>query len=61
MGQLPAERIRPSRPFQTSGVDYAAPPYDTWTGSQGDKRVYLPVRLSGVQGGSLRGCFGPYI
>ncbi|KMQ83407.1 hypothetical protein RF55_20126, partial [Lasius niger] len=39
MGQLPAERTRPSRPFQSTGVDYAGPiPLRTWKG-RGHKAV----------------------
>ncbi|XP_071573006.1 uncharacterized protein [Temnothorax nylanderi] len=39
MGQLPAERARPSRPFQSAGVDYAGPVSLRTTKGRGHKAV----------------------
>ncbi|XP_024875376.1 uncharacterized protein LOC112456846, partial [Temnothorax curvispinosus] len=39
MGQLPAERARPGRPFQSAGVDYAGPVFLRTTKGRGHKAV----------------------
>lgn len=62
LGQLPAERVSPSPPFEKTGVDYAGPFLIKliWTREETHccKGIYLSVCLSICEGRSFRTCFG---